>query len=138
MAALSAPELVALMEQHFPQAPVGQVEFERVEHGSIRFRYRATELDLRPGNTVSGPTLMAISDLAVYFAVLAALGPVLLAVTTSLHINFLRKPAQGELTVEAKLLKLGKRLAVGEVAVYGAGSAEPVSHATVTYAIPQR
>lgn len=137
MPRLTAAQLIELMEASFPQAQPDRVQFEHVQHGAVRFRYRATDSDLRPGGTVSGPTLMAISDLAVYFAVLASIGPVLLAVTTSLNINFLRKPEPGELTVDAKLLKLGKRLAVGEVSVYAAGSEEPVSHATVTYSIPQ-
>jgi acyl-coenzyme A thioesterase PaaI-like protein len=80
---------------------------------------------------------MALSDLGMYFLVLSMLGPVVLAVTTSLNINFLRKPGAGELVVVGKLLKLGKRLAVGEVSVFSQGSDEPVSHATVTYSIPQ-
>jgi acyl-coenzyme A thioesterase PaaI-like protein len=80
---------------------------------------------------------MAVSDLAMYFIVLSMLGPVVLAVTTSLNINFLRKPSAGELLVVGKLLKLGKRLAVGEVSVFAEGSDEPVSHATVTYSIPR-
>lgn len=80
---------------------------------------------------------MAVSDLGMYFAVLAAIGPVLLAVTTSLNINFLRKPEPGELIVETRLLKLGKRLAVGQVLVFGESSKEPVSQATVTYSIPK-
>jgi uncharacterized protein (TIGR00369 family) len=134
---MTAAELTELMEQTFPQARTERVRFEVVEDKRVRFRYRAMDEDLRPGNTVSGPTLMAVSDLAVYFAVLAMIGPVVLAVTTSLNINFLRKPLAGELIVEAKLLKLGKRLAVGEVLVFSEGSCEPVSHATVTYSIPQ-
>jgi uncharacterized protein (TIGR00369 family) len=136
MPRMSAAALIELMEQTFPQARADRVRIEAVEDGLVRFRYRATEENLRPGGTVSGPTLMAVSDLGMYFAVLAAIGPVVLAVTTNLNINFLRKPGAGELIVETKLLKLGKRLAVGEVSVFSEDSRQPVSHATVTYSIP--
>ena len=133
MPAMTASDLSAFLRNTFPQA---HPECLTVGDGFIRFDYEATESDLRPGNTVSGPTLMALSDTAMYLAVLAAIGPVALAVTTSLNINFLRKPRAGKLTVEATLLKLGKRLAVGEVFVRSEHAPEPVSHATVTYSIP--
>lgn len=137
MPTLNAAELIDLMQRAFPQAQPDKLVIDKVEDGNVRFRYRADESNLRPGDTVSGPTLMAISDLAMYFIVLSMLGPVVLAVTTSLNINFLRKPRAGELLVVGKLLKLGKRLAVGEVSVFSEGSDEPVSHATVTYSIPR-
>lgn len=137
MPRLTAPELIELMQRAFPQARPDRIRFDAVEDAVVRFRYLATEENLRPGDTVSGPTLMAVSDLGMYFAVLAAIGPVLLAVTTSLNINFLRKPGAGELIVESKLLKLGKRLAVGEVSIFSEGVSGPVSHATVTYSIPK-
>ena len=133
---LTATELIELMQRSFPQAKPERFRIESVEDGWVRFRYHATQEDLRPGDTVSGPTLMALSDVGVYFNVLVALGPVVLAVTTSLNINFLQKPGVGELIVESKLLKLGKRLAVGEVSVFSEGVKGPVSHATVTYSIP--
>src|SRR5262245_3212117 len=103
MPRLSADELIQLMNTAFPQPQPARIQIDSVEEGSVRFRYRATEEDLRPGDTVSGPTLMAISDMGMYFLVLAAIGPVLLAVTTSLNINFLRKAGPGELVVESKL-----------------------------------
>jgi uncharacterized protein (TIGR00369 family) len=79
---------------------------------------------------------MALADLAMYALLLAHVGPVALAVTTSFNINFLRKPLAGEMRVEARMLKLGRRLAVGELAIFSAGVAEPVAHATATYSIP--
>ena len=82
--------------------------------------------------------MMALADFAMYVAVLAAIGPVPLAVTINLNINFLRKPAQRDLTAEARLLKLGKRLAVGEVTIRSDGEEEPVAHVTSTYSIPPR
>lgn len=94
---------------------------------------------LRPGGTVSGPTMMALADVCLYVAILAQIGPVALAVTTSLNINFLRKPEPHRaILAEAKLLKLGKRLAVGEIAIYSEGEEEPVAHVTATYSIPPR
>lgn len=87
---------------------------------------------------MSGPAMMALCDAAMYVAILAAIGPVALAVTTNLSINFLRKPEPGDLVAECKLLKLGKRLAVGEVSVYAIGSEELVAHCVATYSIPPR
>ena len=82
--------------------------------------------------------MMALADFAMYVVVLAAIGPVGLAVTTNLNINFLRKPATRDLIAEARLLKLGKRLAVGEVSIYSDGMDEPVAHVTSTYSIPRQ
>ncbi|MCY1529493.1 Thioesterase superfamily protein [compost metagenome] len=95
------------------------------------------EADLRPGGTVSGPTLMAIADVALYVALLGEIGIVPLAVTTSLTINFLRKPeARQRIRGECRLMKVGKTLAIGEVSLYSEGLAEPVAHVVGTYSIP--
>jgi uncharacterized protein (TIGR00369 family) len=91
---------------------------------------------LRPGGTISGPAMFGLCDSALYVAILSELGPVAHAVTTSATINFLRKPAPCDLIAKVKLLKLGKRLAVGEVALYSEGESEMVAHATGTYSIP--
>jgi uncharacterized protein (TIGR00369 family) len=91
---------------------------------------------VRPGGTISGPTMMALADFAMYVAVLAAIGPVPLAVTINLNINFLRKPAPRDLVAEARLLKLGKRLAMGEITICSEGQSGPVAHVTSTYSIP--
>lgn len=93
---------------------------------------------LRPGGTVSGPAMMTLADAGMYFAILATVGPVEMALTTSLSINFLRPPPPGEIRAECRVLKLGKRLAYGEVFVYSAAAdpEHPVAHATVTYSIP--
>ena len=96
------------------------------------FRQRS----VRPGGTISGPVMMALADFAMYVAVLAAIGPVPLAVTINLNIYFLRKAAPRDLLAEARLLKLGKRLATGEVTICSQGEAEPVAHVTSTYSIP--
>ena len=102
----------------------------------MRLLYRETHL--RPGGTISGPALMTLADTAMYLLVLAHIGPIALAVTTNLNINFLRKPAPKDVLAEVKLLKLGARLAVGEVAMYSEDEAEAVAHATLTYSIPPR
>jgi uncharacterized protein (TIGR00369 family) len=94
---------------------------------------------LRPGGTVSGPTLMALADFAMYVVLLSAIGPVGLAVTTNLNINFLRKGQPGrDVLAAARLLKLGKRLAVGEVNLLSGGSPDPIAHVTATYSIPSK
>lgn len=93
--------------------------------------------DLRPGGTVSGPTLMAVADVALYVALLGEIGIVPLAVTTSLTTNFLRKPSAGRDVIGVcKLLKVGRSLAMGEVHLYSEGDPEPVAHAVGSYAIP--
>ena len=105
---------------------------------ALRVRLNVEDRHLRPGGTVSGPSMMALADYALYAAILANIGPVALAVTTSLSFNFLRKPGAHGLVAECRLLKLGRRLAVGEVAITAVGSPDLVCHATGTYSIPPR
>jgi uncharacterized protein (TIGR00369 family) len=138
--ALNAEQIAEILAREFPQAFYEGcgLTIERVDYGSIRVRRHFHDDYLRPGGTISGPTMMELADFAMYVAVFSAAGPMPLAVTTNLNINFLRKPAPADLLAEAKLLKLGKRLAVGEVAIYSDGSAEPVAHVTSTYSLPVR
>jgi len=135
---MSASAIDAYLDEVFPQLHYGGRTYFIEEVGPMTARMRCDyhEKHLRPGGTISGPTMMALADLALYAAILAQIGPVGLAVTTSLNFNFLRKPDQAALLAEAKLLKLGKRLAVGEVCLYSQGEAEMVCHATGTYSIP--
>jgi len=136
--ALNADEIAKLLHEVFPQAfyeGCGLV-LERVEYASIRVRRHFSEDYLRPGGTISGPTMMELADFAMYVAVFSAIGAQPLAVTTNLNINFLRKPARADLIADARLLKVGKRLAVGAVTIYSDGSDEPVAHVTSTYSIP--
>ena len=104
---------------------------------AARMRMLYHERHIRPGGTISGPAMMSLADLALYVAILAQLGPVALAVTTNLNFNFMRKPAQRDLIAECRLLKLGRTLAVGDVAIRSDGEGEMVCHATGTYAIPK-
>jgi acyl-coenzyme A thioesterase PaaI-like protein len=101
-------------------------------------RYVAGEAQLRPGGTISGPTMMGRADTVMYALVLSAIGKVPLAVTTNLSINFLRKPELKPLVADGRMLKLGKTLAVGDVIIRSEGRDEPVAHAVVTYSIPPR
>ena len=80
--------------------------------------------------------MMELADFAMYVALLASIGWVPLAVTTNLNINFLRKPTQHDLLAVVRLIKLGKRLAVGDICIKSEGEKEPVAHATATYSIP--
>jgi uncharacterized protein (TIGR00369 family) len=137
-AALPAEELERLLTAHFPEAfhAGSGLRIEAVAHGACRIRKRFEPRALRPGGTISGPTMMALADVAIYVAILASIGWVPLAVTTQLTINFLRKPEPRDLIAEGKLLKLGKRLAVGEVSIRSEGEEKLVAHATSTYSIP--
>ncbi len=135
MLRMNADEILAFMRKVFPQARM-PIEIEELRDGFLRIRVGMAERYLRPGNTISGPALMSIADTAMYYLVLAMVGPVPLALTTNLNINFLRAPKLGDLIAETNMLKLGKRLAVGEVSIYSDGTREPVAHATVTYSIP--
>src|SRR3979490_1639738 len=138
IAKMSVADLEKFLLVEFPQAfSGGDISIESADGASCLLRQRYSDQMLRPGGTVSGPTLMALADFAMYVVLLSAIGPVGLAVTTNLNINFLRKgaPRHGVLAL-ARLLKLGKRLAVGEVNLMSAGSPDPIAHVTATYSIP--
>lgn len=130
--------LDAFMAREFPQAAKVATRIERLAPNEIRVRLPFHEDLLRPGGTLSGPALMGLADRATYLLVLAMIGPVALAVTTSLNINFLSKPEPRDLIADAHLLKLGRRLAVAEVTMRSEGKDTVVAHATVTYSIPPR
>ena len=137
---MTRDELAAFLDREFPQIHLGGQTYFVDEVGplSARMRMAYHHRHIRPGGTISGPAMMALADLALYVAILAHIGPVALAVTTSLNFNFLRKPEQRDLIADCRLLKLGKRLAVGDVSIYSQGSTEVVCHATGTYSIPHR
>ena len=132
-------ELRAYLADIFPQVwSRGDYTIEEVADMSATVRLRHHPDHLRPGGTISGPAMFALSDLALYVAILHEIGRVKLAVTTNISINFLRRPEPNDLIATAQLMKLGKRLAVGEVALYSPGQADMVAHATGTYSIPAR
>jgi uncharacterized protein (TIGR00369 family) len=136
MTRMTTEELEEFLYSHFPDSMHRAFTVERVDdmYGQVRMRF--DQRLLRPGGTISGPSLMLLSDTAMYLTLLGMIGPVALAVTTNLNINFLRRPAQADVIAECRLLKLGKRLAVGEVTMRSEGDEKPVAHATVTYSIP--
>ncbi len=138
MAGITVEEFREIMRESLPFAVMMGAEATGLGAGRARLRMPYREDFLRPGGTISGPALMGLADLAIYAAVLSAAGRVELAVTTSLTINFLRKPAPLGLIAEARLLRLGKRLAVGEAELFSEGDPEMVAHVTATYAIPAR
>lgn len=139
MLKMTADELTAFIDSFFPAMSVGfKFKLEDLDEERLRMRMFYDDLHLRPGGTISGPSLMTLADTAIYLLLLARIGPVALAVTTNLNINFLRKPAPADVIAEAHLLKLGSRLAVGEVEMFSDGEREPVAHAVLTYSIPPR
>jgi uncharacterized protein (TIGR00369 family) len=134
---LSTNEVSLFLAQEFPQIAIGRLfTVEETRHGFARMRMLFGDHLLRPGGTISGPSMFALADVAMYAAVLASAGPVAHAVTTNLNINFLRKPGQRDMIGEARILKLGKRLAVGEIALHSDGESELAAHATATYSLP--
>ncbi len=136
---LSVEQLHEFLDREFPQIHVdGRVlAVTEVSDGRLGMRLDPSDRHLRPGNTVSGPSMVMLADVAAYAIILAHIGPVALAVTTNLNINFLRKPALAPIFCECRLLKLGKRLAVVDALLTQEG-AEPVAQATATYSIPPR
>lgn len=129
-------ELAEFLQIEFPQ---NHCTIESVGNRAARVRHPIGIKELRPGGTVSGPAMMTVTDVALYVALLGEIGIVPMAVTTSLSINFLRKPtAEKDILADCKLMKLGRTLAVGEVWLYSEGDDEPVAHAVGTYAIPTR
>jgi uncharacterized protein (TIGR00369 family) len=132
---MTSEELVRFMLDHFPQG-AGYAELRELTEDSLEIHLPFRENTLRPGGTISGPTLMALADTSAYYLILSMIGPVALAVTTSLNINFMRRPAPDELVAKAKMLKLGRQLAVVEVNLESGGSGALVAQATVTYSIP--
>ncbi len=133
---MNAEELMGFIDREFPQV-TGEFAIEDLGEMRIRTRLMVGERHLRPGGTVSGPSIFALADVSVYLAVLAMIGPEGLAVTTNCSIDFMRKPAAGaDLIAECRLLKLGKVLAVGEVLIFSEGGDKPVARASLTYSIP--
>lgn len=135
MPAMTADDIDAFLAEHFPQAR-GFTRITSIREDEVDLVLPFSAGYLRPGGTVSGPTLMALADTAMYFLVLSQVGPVPLAVTTNLSINFLRRPPPADVGATARMLKLGSRLAVGEVHISSAEGGALVAQASVTYALP--
>ena len=130
--------LTAFMERDFSQV-AAMFRIDDVGPMTLTLRLLPDDSHLRPGGTVSGPAMFALADVAVYLAILAQIGPQALSVTTNCSIDFLRKPQAGlDLICQARLLKLGRRLAVGDCLIRSDGQGDPVARASLTYSIPPR
>lgn len=132
----SKQEIVQFLQQFFSPS-LERCEIEAVTEKGATLLWKVGDADLRPGGTISGPTMMALADFALYVAIMGEIGLIGLAVTTNMNINFLRKPTGGkDLRGVCKLMKVGKVLVVGEVWIYSVDSEEPVAHVTGTYSVP--
>ena len=129
-------QIAAFLKTEFPQT---RCIVEEVGKGGATVSQEVGFAELRPGGTVAGPVLMGLADCALYVAILGEIGIVPLTVTTSLTINFMRKPAADRRVIGVcKLLKVGRLLVCGEVLLYSEGMDEPVAHVVGTYSIPPR
>ena len=136
MSLISIEDFQALISAELPLVELFGIRTVSIGRGDAVMRMHFNPGLIRPGGTIAGPALMALSDVCIYAVVLGLVGKVELAVTTNLNINFLRKPPQADVIAEGRILKLGKRLAVGEVAMRSEGSDDLVAHVTGTYSIP--
>ncbi|SEP60976.1 PaaI family thioesterase [Thalassovita taeanensis] len=133
---MSSEELMEFIGAEFPQVKEDFI-IEGLADKRITVRMPVAERHLRPGGTVSGPSMFALADVSVYLVILAMIGPKALAVTTNCSLDFMRKPAAGvDLIAECRLLKLGRALAVGDVLIFSEGMDQPVARSTMTYSIP--
>lgn len=131
-------ELAAYLHEVFPQIR-DEFAIEDLTEDTVTMRLKVQERHLRPGGTVSGPSMFALADVAVYAILLARVGPKALAATTNCSLDFMRKPAANtDIIGKCTLLKLGRSLAVGDVMMYSEGMEKPVARSTMTYAIPPR
>ena len=134
---ITAEEFLRTIREGLPSADAMQCEVVTLEHGLAVVRMPAREADLRPGETVAGPVLFALADVAMFAAVMSAVGLVPLVVTTDATIHFLRRPRAGALIARARLLKEGRRLVIGEVEIVREDEPnKPVAHAVMTYSVP--
>lgn len=135
-AKVSAEELAEMARENVPLMGSLAMQVESVLPGEVTVRVPYRDEFVRPGGTISGPVMMAVADFAMWGVVLSLIGRVDLAVTTNLSINFLRRPGPGDVVAKARILKLGQRLAVGEVSLHSGEEDDLVAHVTCTYSIP--
>ena len=136
MTDITIQEIELLTQESLPFAVDYGFRVDSVGSGTATVRAPYQESFLRPGGTISGPVIMGLADYALFVAILTKIGLVELAVTTNLNINFLRRPDPGDLLAVANVIKIGKRLAVGQIEVYLDGEESMIAHATSTYSIP--
>ena len=136
MSKISIEDFHSLMVREMPFAYEKGLRLKTLLFGEVSMILPFEDSMLRPGGTISGPSMMMLADAAMFAVVLSMIGPVALAVTTNFNINFLRKPNPGDILADGKIIKLGKRLAVIQVTLFSANIDDPVAHATGTYSIP--
>lgn len=129
-------QVMEFVRTHFPQAMEQGFDVDRVTEDGLVLRLDCDQRHLRPGETVSGPTIMWMADCAFWLALIARVGPEAMAVTTNININYMRKASTGRLFAEARIMKLGKRLCSGDVLLTQPGVDGPIAHATLTYSRP--
>ena len=134
---LSPDEIMVLLDDVFPQVR-GRYEIVSMNDQETHVRLKVGDAQLRPGGTVSGPSMFGLADCAMYIAVLGAIGPEALAVTTNCSIDFMRKPEATDMIAVARILKQGRVLVVGDVMLYSEGMDKPVARASLTYSIPPK
>ncbi|MFV0302991.1 MAG: PaaI family thioesterase [Paracoccus sp. (in: a-proteobacteria)] len=135
---MDAAALNAFLGREFQQV-AADFKVDSAADDLLVMRLMVSDAHLRPGGTVSGPSMFGLVDLAIYCAILSRLGPVALAVTTNASIDFMRKPEAGrDLLAHCRLLKLGRVLAVGEALIYSEGQDQPVARCSMTYSIPPK
>ena len=133
---MSAKEIMSLLTTTFPQQ-AKNFGIDELSESSLVVRHKIDDSHLRPGGTVSGPTMFSLADISLYILTMSRIGPVSLAVTTNCSMDFMRKPeAKVDLIAKTRLLKLGKNLCVGDVLIYSEGNKKPVARASMTYSIP--
>ena len=133
---MDIPQLETFIAEQFPQIG-NDFRIEELTPQGVRVRLKVADRHLRPGGTVSGPSMFALADVGMYLAILGRIGPVALAVTTNCAIDFMRKPAaDADMICETRVLKLGRVLAVGDAILFSEGQIEPVARASLTYSIP--
>lgn len=136
--AMTKEEVMDFLETVFPQV-YDEFSLDHLEPMKLTFRLKVGEQHLRPGGTISGPSMFTLADCAVYVAVMSMIGPEALTVTTSCSFDFMRKPVAGQdLLAETELLKLGKALAVADVRIHSEGSGDLVARCSMTYSIPPK
>ncbi|MGR3570756.1 PaaI family thioesterase [Brevirhabdus sp.] len=134
---MTRDELMHFLVREFPQV-ADDFAIEALSEDGIQLRLLVQDRHLRPGGTVSGPSMFALADVAIYLSLLSRIGPVALAATTSLSMDFMRRPGPVDVIAHARLLKIGRRLAVGDAMMFSRGLEPPVARASMTYAIPPR
>lgn len=136
MSRISIADFVALTARTTPLSATLGMQVEELGRGTARIRLPFRHDFVRAGGTVAGPLQMALADFTLYAVIMSVAEHGEGAVTSSLTMNFLRRPPPADVIAEGRLIRSGRRLAYGEATLFSDGDPEPVAHATGTYAMP--